>query len=231
MSIRSIIQTPANDLSKSLEFYTKLKFSIVSEKDPVIVSDGKAFIEITTNKFTRAGIKLLSPSWERIVPEIEKLTSVIKIDTGYLLSDTSGMWIYLIEHPDEFDLKPSESSTSVLGNYAGISLETVDIEKSIEVFTLLGFMKTAGDADQGWLTLKNDDDLGISVMKPNFCPHLFTNPSLTYFNGGKNEPVIQNIRDLNIPITEEITHFNDAGIVDNVIIKDPGGFGFFIFND
>jgi hypothetical protein len=43
--------------------------------------------------------------------------------------------------------------------------------------------------------------------------------------------VIQKIRDLNIPITEEITAFNTECIVDNVIIRDPEGFGFFVFND
>ena len=57
------------------------------------------------------------------------------------------------------------------------------------------------------------------------------NPSLTYFNGGKNLPVNAAIREAGIPITEEITHFNEDGIVDNVILRDPGGYGFYIFND
>ena len=69
-------------------------------------------------------------------------------------------------------------------------------------------------------------------MNPLMCPHLFFNPSLTYFNGKENNPkVIKRLRELKITITEEITHFNDKGIADNVIICDPGGYGFFIFND
>ncbi len=68
-------------------------------------------------------------------------------------------------------------------------------------------------------------------MKPNACPHLFFNPSLTYFNGKNNIDIIAKIRALNISITEEITHFNKEGKVDNIIIRDPGGFGFFLFND
>ncbi|MEL6823546.1 MAG: hypothetical protein AAFP70_17440, partial [Calditrichota bacterium] len=228
---RSIIQTPANDLKSSLEFYTKLNFKVISEKEPAVVSDGKAFLEITTDKFTRAGIKLLSPNWEKIAAELQALTSVVKIENGYLLSEPSGMWIYLIETTDTYDFKSEESSTSVLGNYAGISLETVGDDLSLNILIKLGFKQVGGDTNQGWITVQNDDDLGITVMKPNMCPHLFTNPSLTYFNGGNNEQVIESIRDLNIPITEEITHFNKEGIVDNVIIKDPGGFGFFIFND
>jgi len=73
--------------------------------------------------------------------------------------------------------------------------------------------------------------MGVSIMKPNMCPHLFFNPSLTYFNGGKNPEIIEAIRKLDIPITEEITYFNKEGLVDNIIIRDPGGYGFFIFND
>jgi len=54
---------------------------------------------------------------------------------------------------------------------------------------------------------------------------------LTYFNGKQNLEVIEKIRNNAIPITEEITHFNKEGIVDNIIIRDPGGYGFFIFSD
>lgn len=46
-----------------------------------------------------------------------------------------------------------------------------------------------------------------------------------------NLAVIKKIRELNIPIVEEISTFNKEGIVDNIIIRDPGGYGFFIFSD
>jgi hypothetical protein len=76
------------------------------------------------------------------------------------------------------------------------------------------------------------DGFSINLMKPNICPHLFFNPSFTFFNGKEGNPkVIAKVRELGIPIAEEITHFNKEGIVDNIIIRDPGGFGFFLFND
>jgi hypothetical protein len=68
-------------------------------------------------------------------------------------------------------------------------------------------------------------------MKPQTCPHLFFNPSLNFFNGEDNISIISKIRSLDIPITEEITHFNKENKVDNIIIRDPGGYGFFLFND
>ena len=54
---------------------------------------------------------------------------------------------------------------------------------------------------------------------------------MTYFNGGKNLPNIGKMREAGIEFAEEITHFSSDGVADNVIIRDPGGLGFFIFND
>ncbi len=88
-----------------------------------------------------------------------------------------------------------------------------------------------GSIAQGWVAFENGTSVGISIMKPMVCPHLFFNPGLTFFNGGKNLPIIQKIKTVGIPIAEEITVFNKEGIVDNVILCDPGGLGFFIFND
>ena len=119
-----------------------------------------------------------------------------------------------------------------MGSYAGISLETPNIKQSMQLWKALGFEVSMGGIDQGWVALSNSTGDAISLMQPMSCPHLFFNPSLTYFNGKTVNPIIiQKIRDLNIPITEEITVFNKDGIADNIIIREPGGYGFFIFND
>ena len=229
--MKTILQTPTNNLKKSLDFYSKLRFKVISEKDPVIVSDGKIFIEINADRYARAGLKLFSSTWEAVVNQLKKITTVIEVENGYLLSDPSGTWIYLMETPEILPDTVATAAASVLGNFAGISLETIDIEQSMEIWKLLGFVKSGGDPASGWVSLVNDEHLTISIMKPNSCPHLFFNPSLTYFNGKNNEQVIENIRSLNIPITEEITHFNKEGRVDNIVVRDPGGLGAFIFSD
>lgn len=225
--MRTLIQTPTNNLSNSIEFYSKLKFNIISDKDPVLVSDGKAFIQINPDRYARAGIKLFRPDWEETVKKLRELANVVKTGDGYLLTDTSGMWIYLIETEDQFELQVSDSSNSALGNYMGIGLETPEVEKSKEIWTILGFERN----DPKWPSYTNEDQLTITFYEPNSCPHLFFNPSLTYFNGAENLKVIEYIRKQNIPIAEEITYFNPNNEVDNIIIRDPGGFGFFIFND
>jgi hypothetical protein len=214
----------------SLSFYKKLNFEVLSS-NPFLLTDGKAIIEVNENRFARAGLKLYKPSWKETISEIKKITSVITIESGFLFTLPSGTYIYLIESELKIDFNLSNKSFSILGNFAGMSLETTDMEKSIQILNILEFKKTMGDATQGWVSLTNQDNFTISLMAPNSCPHLFFNPSLTYFNGKENLSIIQKIRDLKIPITEEITHFNKDNVVDNIIIRDNGGLGFFLFSD
>lgn len=228
--MNSIIQTPSGDLAKSLDFYKKLNFKKVEDSNRILVSDGKALIEINPHKFARAGVRFFRSSWKDQVAELSKLSKVRKTEEGYLLSGPSNVWIYLVEGTNTTIFAQAENCSS-LGNSVGLSIESMDIEKSIQLWSILGFKKTMGDLAQGWVVYTNEDQFSISFMSPNSCPHLFFNPSLTYFNGGKNIPVIEKIREAGIPITQEITHFNEEGIVDNVIIRDPGGLGFFVFND
>jgi hypothetical protein len=227
--METVIQTPTPKLEQSRDFYTRLGFADLSYGDKHYFADGKVLLEINPNRFARAGLKLYRDSWTEEVAALHKITAVQKTEEGYLLADPSGTWIYLLEDQLELDLK--SAPPSALGEIAGMSLETLDMPKSAEILTVLGFQQTIGSPEQGWVVYANADGLGVSLMKPHACPHLFFNPSLTYFNGGKNLPVIANIRARGIAITEEITLFNEEGIVDNVIIRDPGGLGFFVFND
>lgn len=229
--MKTIIQTPTSRLKESVEFYKNLEFQIIPTEGLVTVTDGKVLIEINEDRYARPSIKLLNSSWKKTVSELEKLTEVITVKNGFLLSDASGVWIYLMEREELCYPEISDISPSILGDFGGFSLETIGIKSSIEIWELLGFTKYMGSVEQGWLSLKNEDEFTVSIMKPNNCPHLFFNPSLTYFNGEKNLEIIEKIRKLDIPITEEITYFNQEGVVDNIILRDPAGFGFFIFND
>lgn len=228
--MNSIVQTVTPALETSKDFYTKLNFAVSAEGDTTYATDSNVAIEINNDRFARAGLKLYKESWEEQVTLLREQTHVLSIDGGYLLSDPSNTWIYLMEGSGPNVQLGNEAS--ILGNYAGFSLEMVDMAKGVEIYKTLGFEGTGGDPSQGWMALKNSDEMVVSLMQPNTCPHLFFNPSLTYFNGKEGNPkVIQALRDRNIPFAEEITHFNKEGLVDNVIVRDPGGFGFFVFND
>lgn len=229
--IQTIIQTPTPLLENSLKYYEALNFNIISNSNPIIVSDGLAFIEINPNKFARLGLKLYSKSWDKIVAKLPKHVPMQHINDGYLISDVSGLWIYLIEGECPVKLKPETKSTGIPGHFSGISIESIDMNKSVDLLKSLGYKEENGQVDQGWISLKRKDGSVISVMKPGMCPHMFTTPSLTYFNGDKNVEIIEKIKSLDLPITENITYFNENNDVDNIILHDPGHLGAFLFND
>ena len=217
-------------LENSLNFYKKIGFTPLKDTELCLFTDGKVIVEINPNRTARAGVKLFRSNWEKEVLQLEQITTITKIDDGFLLSDPSGAWIYLLEKEEKYSI-PAGIQTPVTGQFAGISLESTAIETSIKIWKILGFSKTMGAIEQGWLAMANLEGFTISIMKALACPHLFFSPSFTYFNGKENMDIIAKIKALNVPITEEITHFNPEGIVDNIIIRDPGGFGFFIFSD
>lgn len=227
----TIIITPTNDLDKSLDFYQRLNYALLSKKNPCLVTDGKVIIEINPDRFTRAGVKLFKEDWSKEIAALEKLTTITSTTTGHLLSDPNGVRIYLETKAPSLNDEINEKKEGFTGHFAGVSIEATDMEKSAEIWQILGFEKGQGSIEQGWITYTNGSDIGVSLMRPLMCPHLFFNPSLTFFNGKNNMDLIEKIRTAGIPIAEEITHFNKQGIVDNIIIRDPGGYGFFIFND
>ena len=223
------IHTPTNSLQESLDFYRKLNFRQISDH-PVLLTDGIALIEVNPDRFARAGVKLRKQTWKDEVALLEMLTVCTKTSDGYLLGEQSGTRIYLAEEEPELNFIPEEKSFGSTGQFAGLSLETTDLKRSGAIYEALGFSPFGGSPEAGYVSLTLDG-FAIHLMRPLSCPHLFFNPSMTYFNGANNLSVIEAIRKSGIPIAEEITHFNKSGIVDNIIIRDPGGYGFFLFSD
>lgn len=226
-----IIQTPTNNVEESLDFYQSLEYKVISPKEPTLVTNGKAVIEINPDRFARAGVKVYAKAWASEIEFLKELTMVHKTDEGWVLNDLNGCWIYLIEGNMTPKVDFTETSFGATGNFMGLSLEASDMAKSAKIWETLGFKITMGDITKGFAVLSHDNGFSVSLMKPMSCPHLFFNPSMTFFNGEQNMAVIEKVRAAKIPIAEEITVFNKEGIVDNIIIRDPGGFGFFLFSD
>ena len=228
--MQSFIHTPTPDLERSLEFYTNLGFERLEHEKLILFTDGAAFIELNPARHARAGVRLYRDSWDSVKKELAEMTAILDKDDSLEMSDPSGVRVYLKTGAAP-QVGERKDCFSKLGKFAGISLETTDFVRSTQFWGKLGFNQECGGPEQGWATYTNDDKMTVSIMLAGACPHMAYNPSLTYFNGGKNLPVIAAIREAGIPITEEITHFNEDGIVDNVILRDPGGYGFYIFND
>ena len=229
--MKTIVQTPTPNIDSSLDFYQKLGFSLIRDDSSKWVTDGSVIIEINPDRFARAGVKLYQEDWSSVAHDLSSQLPILETDNGYQFHDPCGVMIYLEHGVSPITNEQAGLPTSSLGNFAGLSLETFSFERSVSIWNTIGFEGETKEANPGWVALMHPSGLGVCFMKPNTCPHLFFNPSLTYFNGGKNLTNIKAIREANIPIAEEITHFNKEGIVDNVILRDPGGYGFFVFND
>lgn len=228
--METIIQTYAADLNPTLNFYTKLDFEHRTIGGKEYAVSNVFAIELNTNAKARTGLKLYLPNLIETKQKLNSLLNSVESDGCLLITTPSGCRVYLdhIENTPKISFTPVQS---LLGNFMGMSLETTDIEQSLLIWKILGFKISAGKKEQGWVLLANDSGFSVSLMASNSCPHRCIIPSITFFNGKKNTEIIKNIRRLNIPITEKITAFNSEGIVDNIIVQDPGGLGFFIFND
>ena len=229
--MQTIVQTPTPNLDSSLAFYQNLGFSLIKDNISKWVTDGSVVIEINPDRYARAGVKLYQEDWSSVANDLGAQIPILATPNGYQLHDPCGVMIYLEQGVSPISNEHAAQPPSSLGNFAGLSLETLSFEKAVNIWKMVGFEGEFKDDNPGWVALMHPSGLGVCFMKPNTCPHLFFNPSLTYFNGGKNLAVIKAIREASIPIAEEITHFNNEGIVDNVILRDPGGYGFFVFND
>ena len=229
--MQAFVQTPTPDILKSKTFYRQLGYTDISDQLANGYSDGSVLVEINPDRYARAGLKLYKENWKSSIDALQLLTSVTTNNQGYVLSDFTGCYIYLVEGKFEIDVKHIPKNSAIPGNFSGLSLETTAMDKSKVIWQTLGFKQLQSGPNDNYVVLAEEGGMTVSLMKINTCPHLFFNPSMTYFNGGENLTVIEKIRTAQIPITEEITHFNDQGVVDNIIMRDPGGYGFFIFND
>ncbi|MEM6674888.1 MAG: hypothetical protein AAF726_18715 [Planctomycetota bacterium] len=224
------LTTATPSLTDSEMYFKMLGFTKVSAS-PVLFSDGKALVEIDPDRFARPGIKIHRASWSDLLGDLEPFGPIHERGSTRVVAAPSGTWVYLVEGDAPAPDSAASAEPSVLGSYAGISMETTRMADSLRFWELFGFTVLAGGADQGWLSMADADGFSISLMAPFACPHMFRNPSLTYFNSGSNPEIIAEIRRREIPILEEVTVFNKSGEVDNVILEEPGGCGFFVFND
>ena len=102
------IHTPTSVLNKSIAFYSNLKYELVNSTNPCLFKDGKTFIEINPDRYTRPGLKFYEKSWKQEVENLEQLTVVHVLSNGYLLNDSNGCWLYLIEQEFAYNYESKE---------------------------------------------------------------------------------------------------------------------------
>ena len=191
------LQTPTADLNQSIVFYEKLGFEIQTLGSRIVALDAQNCIEINPERTARVCIQLHQSNWNKTLLELKSHTPIIKTKEGYLITDPNGIWIKLIV--ETWDEKITSSNyKSLLGNYAGVCIETLEVSKSYEFWNLLSFSSKSKDFSKGWIEMKSEVGDSISLIKAQQCPHLFFNPSVTYFNGSRNLEINESIKKLKL---------------------------------
>lgn len=221
--MRIIYQTPTPNLEQSKSFFQKAGWKELIINNEQFYQDANQFVRINPQVHARPGLVLLTN-------DAEKRPSIFqKFGEDWIASCPSNIWIYWEKSNHNF---PEDIASSNLGNLAGLTIETVNMTESLNFYVQLGFQVDKGDAAHGFIGMKHPSGFELTLLKAGMCPHLFLNPSVSYFNGKEGNPkVIEHIRKVGLPILQEVDHFNEAKIVDNLILREPGGMGFFIFND
>ena len=223
------LQTCTPNIQLSKNYFSALDFELKDLEGYTIAYDQQMHIMIDHNRGGRKGLTLIKENWDKEIAKITPHLRVIQKENVYYFISPSGTR-FALRAEAKIDI-PVTQSKCMLGNYAGVSIETLDIESSMAVMQALGFEHNSGSMEQGWVGYTDQDQNVISLMAPFACPHLFMNPSGTFFNSGTNPKIIAEVRKKQIPIFEEITVFNSKSEVDNIIMQEPGGLGFFVFND
>lgn len=218
-----IYQTPTPNLSDSVAFFKKAGWEQVDHENQLIFRDKNQIVRINSGVHVRPGLVVFASDEEKR-PGIFQ-----KVGEDWIASCPSNIWVYWEKETREI---PIGDQNSILGNPAGLTIETLNMTESLKFYTQLGFTVSGGDASHGFVSMQHESGFGLTLLQAGMCPHLFLNPSISYFNGKEGNPkVIEKIRQEGLTILQEVDHFNEQKIVDNLILREPGGMGFFIFND
>lgn len=222
------LTTPAPSPDRSAAFLTRLGFE-PSAGNARLMTDGAALIDVDPEPRARAGVRVWRASLAEAAGEALEHHGAVAFEGGKLVTAPSGVPVWVMDGAGP-DLDPGPRG-ALLGQFAGVSLETPSLSRSVAFWgDLLGVQVAAGGADKGWVTLRRPGMADLSLMGPLVCPHSFANPSFTYFNGDRNPEVLESIRATGLEVFEEVGA-RDGAPAENVILREPGGVGFFVFND
>ena len=142
------LQTPTADLNQSIVFYEKLGFEIQTLGSRIVALDAQNCIEINPERTARVCIQLHQSNWNKTLLDLKSHTPIIKTKEGYLITDLNGIWIKLIVETWNEKITTSNYK-SLLGNSAGVCIETLEVSKSDEFWNWLGFSSESKDFSKG----------------------------------------------------------------------------------
>lgn len=216
-----IFHSKVLDKKEALDYYENLNFKIHIQEERTFALCTGLVIELSDHPKLRSGLTWIGSASK--APGFKRK----QINDLDLISDPDGVLIYF----QPCELTSVGDKTSKLGAFSGISLECFDLRVSQAFYQQLGYRRSMGSIDAGWITLSLEGAMDLSLMQIGSCPHHFINPSLTFFNGNQNLDIIDQLESDGIPILERLSIFSRDHSIDNVVLATPGNLGIFVFND
>ena len=134
--MKIIYTTPTPDISLSKSYYESLGFQILEMEKKAYALSSQVIMEIDPKRTARAGVKIYEADVEDLRSKFSRTAKIHEYDQGFLLSDPSNVWIYVEDTKLPEAIKKA-GQAELMGNFAGMSLETTDIHRSIEIWSCL----------------------------------------------------------------------------------------------
>jgi hypothetical protein len=208
------------------QFLGTLGFStIASDDESTLLTDGNLYFDLRRAEKNKT---MLSYCVHDVTNAVEmaqnlEIDIVEKSPHHVIVREPNGLLI-LLAGPDVVSLRDFEKKPSSLcGTFYEASLETNDVDRSIVWWQNVGFKVTAHK--DTWCTL-DDGKIMIGLYKKGNCPHLFRNPSLTYFEPDMGERIAE-LKKEGIQFLQEE---KEIGMKGHAIAESPDGQYFFLFS-
>lgn len=232
--MKAHIHVPVQNLKDSLAFFAKLQYSIILESElDAYITDGCIVLHLAPKKMA-AGYTFYVEKLETQLAQLKEAGVACRLnlnqDSSYqeiLVEEPNGVLVRFLQSADEPHLEKVEAS-SICGAHYGIGIMAEDFVSSIDFWESLGFKLTNGTRESKSYVEMTNDTIPLGIYRPGSCPHLFENPSLTYFEKDMADRIAK-AKAAGVEFVEEITQFNEQGIVDHAIWKSPGGLHAFMF--
>ncbi|MBI3579604.1 MAG: VOC family protein [Ignavibacteriales bacterium] len=224
------------NLKETLPFYLTLGFQIVGQ-DVVPypwaqLTDGFILITLGQDTGEASGLAFFASDMEQRAERLKKddikvEKTKMKIGDWYqtVVYDPDNFPIHLIGYDAAKLPKLPGKPISKCGQFAEISIEVSDLQKSLAFWNQLGFSPEAGGTSK-WCST-NNGVFQLGLYEKGSAPHGFHNPCITYF-----EPdMAQRLAGLSKEGIKYIFEFppNKEGLLESAIAEAPDGQYFFLF--
>ncbi len=226
------------DLQQSLRFYEQLGYRRVSEGDAptphAMLTDGIVRLTLregsawkTTLTYYVENLAERVAAFEQRGVKFEDKGDAGGRVTSATLTDPNGMEVNLVEAASSEIYQPPGTPVSAAGQFGELSIETGDVQKSLDFWTRLGFEPTdyMPNPPVSWGSIA-DGLLMLGIYRKGHCPHTIRTPSITYFEADMPER-IRKLKQEGMTFLEEIPGEN--GETGHAVAEAPEGQLLFLF--